>query len=78
MPFLHRHIANWINQPLTEDRVREILKAAHSTLRYRFEHVMAVDRTKQEYYICPKTQLATMTVQQFRAALTEALSFRVR
>jgi tryptophan 2,3-dioxygenase len=39
--------------------------------------MLAVDRTAQEYFLCLQTQLATMTVQQFTAALTHALSFRV-
>ena len=75
MPFLHRHP---VNQPLTEDSMRQILKTAHCTLRYRFALVLAIDRTEQEYYVCLKTELATMTVQHFTAALTHALSFLVR
>jgi hypothetical protein len=75
LPFLHRHSTN---QPLTEGRMHQILKTAHCTVRYRFALVLAVDRTEQEYFICLKTQLATMTVQQCTAALTQALSFRLR
>jgi hypothetical protein len=47
------------------------------TGRYRFALVLAVDRIAQEYFLCLQTQLATMTIQQFTAALTHALSFRV-
>jgi hypothetical protein len=75
MPFLHRNLAN---QFLTEDHIHQTLKIAHCTVRSRFALVLAVDRSEQEYYLCLKTQLATMTVQQFARVLAQALSFQVR
>jgi hypothetical protein len=74
MPFFHSHLAN---QPLTEDRMHQILKTNHCTVLYRFALVLAVDSTEQAYFLCLNTQLATMTVQHFTTALTQALFFRV-
>lgn len=55
-----------------------ILQANRCTVRFRFGGVFAVNSTKQEYYVCRVTDLASMTVQQFTEALTTAFSFRVR
>ena len=74
MPFLHRNAAA---KPLTENRMQKILTSASCHVRYRFDFVLAVDQSEQEYYVCLRSHLATMTVQQFAEALATALSIRV-
>jgi hypothetical protein len=74
MPFLHRNAAN---KPLTGDRMQKILNSAHCRVRYRFDFVLAVDQSEQEYYVCLQSQLGTMTVQQFAKAPAYALPIRV-
>lgn len=63
--------------PLTEKRMLHILLAHHCTVRCRFGGVFVVDPTDQEYYVCRTTDLAGMTVQHFKEALSTAFSFRV-
>lgn len=74
LPFLHR---SRTTMPLTQERMHQVLKAVHCKVSYRFELVLAVDATGQEYFVCREVQLVTMTAQQFREALALALSFRV-
>ncbi len=74
LPLFHRLQAR---TPLTEKRIRRILRTVGYTASYRFEAVFAVDGSGQRYYLCHQTQLAAMTVQQFKAALKLARSFRL-
>ena len=74
MTFLHRNAAK---KPLTEDCMQKILTSVQCRVRYRFDFVLAVDRSEQEYYVCLRSQLASMTVQQFAEALATTLSIRV-
>ena len=74
LPFRHRL---WVTAPLTETHIHHILRTADYTTSYRFEAVFSVDACGQHYYLCHQAQLATMTVQQFKAAMKMALSFRL-
>lgn len=73
MPFLGYH-----HQLLTERHIRAMLKAAGCTLRYRFSHLHAIDQAGNEYHVCHVDHLAAWSVRQLRAALIEALSYRLR
>ncbi len=66
------------NRPLAENSMRAIISATHCTLLYRFDHVHVVDQEGNEYHICHTAGLATLSVRQFTAALSKALSYHPR
>lgn len=74
LPFFHR---SRTTAPLTQERMHQLLKAVHCRVSCRFELMLVVDATGQEYFVCRQSQLVTMTIQQFREALALALSFLV-
>lgn len=65
-------------QPLTNSTMQDLLRAAHCTLLYRFDHVHVVDQGGNEYHICRAEHLAALDTVQFAAALQEALSYHLK
>jgi hypothetical protein len=64
-------------RPLTAFQFQAILHAERYIPVYRFSHVLALGLYGQEYYLCQRHQLATLTIVQCQALLHEGLSYRL-
>ncbi len=72
LPLLHS------TRPLTAFQFQAILDAERCAPVYRFSHVFVRDRSGQEYYLCQRHEIATMTSRRCWTLLHEALSYRIR